>query len=168
MGRVSPLCVPVCGFWLLKDPSAHLPSSSLIPIGGFVGVCSAWSVGGVVFVEPVLSHMWPWHSDPEQDLCAPPAWKQRLWRARGANQTLQYSCVPRLVLISISSSASMLSLFSYSIPQYVLPLRFYHSWSHALIIAKVCRKGLHEKSKLNYNVFYYLYYCISYSVYNII
>lgn len=99
----------VCCFWLLKDSSAHLPSSSLIPIGGFVGVCSAWAVGGVVFVEPVLSHVWPWHSDPGQDLCAPPAWKQGLWRARGANQTLQYSCVPGLVLISISSSATILS-----------------------------------------------------------
>ncbi|KTF82672.1 hypothetical protein cypCar_00029161, partial [Cyprinus carpio] len=76
------------------DPISPL-SSSLIPIGGFVGVCSAWAVGGVVFMEPVLGHVWPWHSDPEQDLCAPPEWNQGLWRARGANQTLQYSCVPR-------------------------------------------------------------------------
>lgn len=96
VGGVLPHYVPP--WWAVPEgSSARLSSSSLIPTGGFV--YSAWAVGGVVFMELVLSHVWPWLSDPKQDLCGTSSWKQGLWRARGADQTLQYSCLPWLVLI---------------------------------------------------------------------
>ncbi|KAL6457463.1 hypothetical protein MHYP_G00344260 [Metynnis hypsauchen] len=53
-------------------------------------------------MEPVFSHVWTWLADAEQELCGRSAWRQGLRRARGADQTLQYSCVPWLVPFSIS------------------------------------------------------------------
>lgn len=79
-----------------------LPHPSLIPhphvvfVRVFVGVCSAWAVGGVVVMESVLCDLWAGLQDANQEVCE----RRRgrgLWTARGSDQTLQHSSVSWLV-----------------------------------------------------------------------
>lgn len=62
----------------------------------FVGVCSAWAVGGVVVMESVLCDLWAGLQDANQEVCE----RRRgpgLWTARDSDQTLQHSSVSWLV-----------------------------------------------------------------------
>ncbi len=84
-------------------PSLPLPPppSFLIPmlcvfVRAFVGVCSAWAVGGVVVMESVLCDLWAGLQDANQEVCE----RRRgrgLWTARHSDQTLQHSSVSWLV-----------------------------------------------------------------------
>lgn len=74
------------------------PPSSLMPmfVCVFVGVCSAWAVGGVVVMESVLCDLWAGVQDQNQEVCE----RERglgLWTAWDSDQTLQHSSVSWLV-----------------------------------------------------------------------
>lgn len=62
----------------------------------FVGVSSAWDVGGVVVMESVLCDLWAGHQDANQEVCER-RWGPGLWTARGSDQSLQHSSVSWLV-----------------------------------------------------------------------
>lgn len=98
ISHVSPSCLR------LDALTRSLPLSFLIPMlclcvcscVVFVGVRSAWAVGGVVVMESVLRDLWPRLQNTNQEVCE---WRRCLGMraARDSDQTLQHSRVPWLV-----------------------------------------------------------------------
>lgn len=75
----------------------------------FVGVRSAWAVGGMVVMESVLCDLWAGLQDTNQEVHG----RQRgcsLWTAWGSDQTLQHSSVSWLVPSPLTWYTKTLSL----------------------------------------------------------
>lgn len=91
MGCSPPLPSPP-----LPSPPSLIPHPHVVFVRAFVGVCSAWAVGGVVIMESVLCDLWAGLQNANQELCE----RRRghgLRTARDSDQTLQHSSVPWLV-----------------------------------------------------------------------
>lgn len=91
MGCSPPLPSPT-----LPSPPSLIPHPHVVFVRAFVGVCSAWAVGGVVIMESVLCDLWAGLQNANQELCE----RRRghgLRTARDSDQTLQHSSVPWLV-----------------------------------------------------------------------
>lgn len=99
----------------------------------FVGVCSAWAVGGVVVMESVLCDLWAGLQDANQEVCE----RRRgpgLWTARDSDQTLQHSSVSWLVPSPYTwyTQSLSLGLSAYSSMAVFFPFFFSSKWQNSL------------------------------------